>query len=183
MVGLASGVTAGDNMLFVALAPGSNVLNNYNSTSNPTVNDDSGDGYAIGSVWANKTLGRVYVCVDDSVGAAVWLYLGVEPTVYSQTYAGTITCDLSAREVIDVTLTGNVTDFGFSNGLDGKKYTLRLRQDGSGSHTVVWNSACRNSNDLSWPTVTSTASKLDYICFAYNSADGKYDILGVNQGF
>jgi len=42
------------------------------TNSVPTANDDSGDGYAPGSIWENSTTGRVYICVGNSSGAAVW---------------------------------------------------------------------------------------------------------------
>ena len=38
----------------------------------PTANDDSGDGYAPGSLWENSSTGRIYVCVGNNSGAAVW---------------------------------------------------------------------------------------------------------------
>lgn len=38
----------------------------------PTVTDDSDSDYSVGSVWANTTADEVYVCIDASVGAAVW---------------------------------------------------------------------------------------------------------------
>ena len=41
-------------------------------TSDPTVNDDSGDGYYAGSIWINESTGRMFVCTDASSGAAVW---------------------------------------------------------------------------------------------------------------
>lgn len=47
-------------------------LPKYNATANPTVNDDSGDGYSAGSIWFNTTTGRFFRCADASVGAAVW---------------------------------------------------------------------------------------------------------------
>lgn len=42
-------------------------------TAAPTVNDDSGDGYAIGDRWVDETNNKEYVIVDTTVGAAVWL--------------------------------------------------------------------------------------------------------------
>jgi len=42
------------------------------TNSVPTANDDSGDGYAPGSIWENSATGRVYICVGNSSGAAVW---------------------------------------------------------------------------------------------------------------
>jgi hypothetical protein len=52
---------------------GSAAINNYTATAAPTVNDDSGDGYAVGSVWIDVTNDKAYICVDDTLAAAVWL--------------------------------------------------------------------------------------------------------------
>ena len=38
----------------------------------PTVANDAGQGYAPGSHWLNNTNGRVYICVGNAAGAAVW---------------------------------------------------------------------------------------------------------------
>lgn len=42
------------------------------SASAPTVNDDSGDGYALGKCWVNTSTDVIYYLADTSVGAAVW---------------------------------------------------------------------------------------------------------------
>lgn len=47
-------------------------LNNA-TTSDPTVNDDSDDGYEVGSVWINATNSVIFTCSDATVGAAVWV--------------------------------------------------------------------------------------------------------------
>jgi len=44
----------------------------FTNTSNPGVGDDSADGFAPGSLWENTNTGRVYICVGNSSGAAVW---------------------------------------------------------------------------------------------------------------
>ncbi len=46
--------------------------NKFDATVAPTVNDDSGDGYAVGSFWHNITADDSYVCQDATVAAAVW---------------------------------------------------------------------------------------------------------------
>jgi hypothetical protein len=43
-----------------------------NATTNPSSSDDSGDGYSVGSMWIDITNDHVYICVDTTVGAAVW---------------------------------------------------------------------------------------------------------------
>ena len=47
-------------------------IHKLNATAAPTVNDDSGDGYVVGSQWIDVTADRAYTCVDNTLGAAVW---------------------------------------------------------------------------------------------------------------
>lgn len=48
------------------------LLDKVDATAAPTVNDDAGDGYSVGSKWVDVTNDKCYVCVDATVGAAVW---------------------------------------------------------------------------------------------------------------
>lgn len=47
--------------------------NNISATTAPVVGDDSADGYSIGSHWYDVTADEAYVCLDATVGAAVWV--------------------------------------------------------------------------------------------------------------
>ncbi len=51
------------------------ILDNFAAAVAPTVNEDSGDGYAIGSLWLDTTNDNIYMAIDVSVGAAVWEHL------------------------------------------------------------------------------------------------------------
>jgi len=53
---------------------------NYSATSAPVVGDDSADGYRIGSMWIDITNDEVYRCVDDAIGAAVWIGTTLQTT-------------------------------------------------------------------------------------------------------
>lgn len=46
--------------------------NNYVATTAPTVNDDTSEGYSVGSVWIDVTGDERYVCLDATEGNAVW---------------------------------------------------------------------------------------------------------------
>ena len=53
------------------------LLNDYapktnSTTSNPTVTDDVDSGYYIFSKWCNTTTDDVFICADNTSGAAVW---------------------------------------------------------------------------------------------------------------
>lgn len=49
------------------------ILNNYAATAAPTANDDSGDGYSVGSRWFDVTNDKVYECIDATPTAAIWI--------------------------------------------------------------------------------------------------------------
>lgn len=49
---------------------------NLSASADPTVNDDSGDGYGIGSFWFNTTASKIFICIDATVGAATWNEVG-----------------------------------------------------------------------------------------------------------
>lgn len=67
---------------------------NLSAAVAPSAVDDSDDGYSVGSVWIDTTTGKIYQCVDSSVGTAVWNELtddqtGVEITALLEALAGT----------------------------------------------------------------------------------------------
>lgn len=74
-------------------------LDKLDATSAPTVNDDSADGYSVGSVWVNVTADDVYFAVDVTVGAAVWRKMRYDTTAYLPLTGGTLTGDLIVPSV------------------------------------------------------------------------------------
>lgn len=45
---------------------------NYNGTRNPVYDDDSSEGYDIGSIWINTLTKKAFICTNAEVGNAVW---------------------------------------------------------------------------------------------------------------
>jgi hypothetical protein len=72
--GTANGVATLDSnsKLSVSILPNSIAKNNYIATVDPTVNDDSADGYSIGSEWKNSTNGKLFKCYSVTIGSAIW---------------------------------------------------------------------------------------------------------------
>jgi hypothetical protein len=71
--GDAFGTVKGGSVVAGYLASGADTLNNFAATTDPTVNDDSGYGYSVGSRWINvATSGKPFLCTDATLGAAVW---------------------------------------------------------------------------------------------------------------
>ena len=42
------------------------------SSSDPAASDDTGLGYAVGTIWTNTTSGQVFICTDASAENSVW---------------------------------------------------------------------------------------------------------------
>jgi hypothetical protein len=86
-------------------------LNNLAAAVAPTVNEDSGDGYSVGSRWIDTTADKEYVCLDASVGAAVWTETtgagGGAPTT-ADYLVGTAQGGLSAEIVVGATPGGEL---------------------------------------------------------------------------
>jgi hypothetical protein len=71
--------------------------NKLDATTEPTVTDDSGDGYDISSVWVDITSDKAYVCVDATEGAAVWKEITPISTTWEK--IGEVTLDAPAAQV------------------------------------------------------------------------------------
>lgn len=52
--------------------------NNLKSEENPTVKNDSREGYSVGSVWYNAKLHLLFTCVYDQPNSAIWLNTNVQ---------------------------------------------------------------------------------------------------------
>lgn len=78
LIGL--GTTANDGTGDTLRAAGAKINANFtelygrlvSAATDPTANDDSGDGYQVGTIWINTSTGVVFVARDVSAGAAVW---------------------------------------------------------------------------------------------------------------
>ena len=81
--------------------------NNTTAAALPTVNDDSASGYAIGSWWCFTVVDYYYICVDATVGAAVWNGPIVGVTAFTVNAAGAVmNSDFAAANQLLATSTG-----------------------------------------------------------------------------
>jgi len=60
---------------------------NLAAAAAPDADEDSADGYSVGSVWIDTTNDNMYVCVDATEAAAVWLHLNAAAAAHDHTGA------------------------------------------------------------------------------------------------
>lgn len=93
----------------------------------------------------------------------------------------TVTFDLSAGNVHQITLTASGWTFALSNATTGQVFSIRVLQDGTGSRTIgSWFTTIRWAGG-SAPTLTTTLNKWDwfgFVCTGTNTYDGF--VLGQN---
>ena len=57
----------------VGLGDVTNIKSKYDATGDPTVDNDTTEGYSAGSKWVNTTSEEEFVCVNPGDGVAVWI--------------------------------------------------------------------------------------------------------------
>jgi len=145
-----------------SIAVGITTVTNGTSGSPATViSNSSGLVGELGIATANQ-----YNCATSGVL--------VEPNVIFQAetvtpYSTTTIFDFCTFKSTAVTLTGNITTQTLANVVAGKAGTITFIQDGSGSHTTVWNSIFKFSGGVT-PTLTTTAGAVDILTYSCRSA-------------
>jgi hypothetical protein len=70
--GLEADVSAYAGVPLISGGTTSQIKYNHAAATAPTANEDSGDGYVVGSRWIDTTNDKEYVCLDNTLTAAVW---------------------------------------------------------------------------------------------------------------
>lgn len=92
------------------------------------------------------------------------------------TFGATTTFDFSTFINTAVTLTANITTQTLTNVKAGQAGQIRLIQDGTGSHTTVWNSIFKFSGGAT-PVLTTTANAVDAL--EYNCVSSTYCVASM----
>jgi hypothetical protein len=99
------------------------------------------------------------------------------------TDAATIATDASLGNHFRVVLGGNRTLGNPTNPTDGQKVVWELVQDGTGTRTITLGAAFALGTDISSITLTTTASKRDFLGAVYNSTASKWYVIAFTKGY
>lgn len=112
------------------------------------------------------------------------LFVGLRPSLVSDlTDEATVTIDASIAFHFRLTLGGNRTIANPTNGRDGQDILIELVQDATGGRTVTWGSEFSFSDDITEPTLSTTAGAIDLLLFLRNSPNAKWMCIGVSRGY
>lgn len=106
-----------------------------------------------------------------------------QPRITSPAYGATMSVNADSYDIIRVALTGNVSTFDLTGGVDGRKYIVEFTQDATGSRTVSFGSSIRFGTDITSATLSTTANKVDRLGLVYHSSSGKFDAVAFARGY
>ena len=133
------------------LADSGDALNKTDATSAPTTGDDSGDGYAVGSLWVDVTADKGYILADSTSAAAVWLE--ITPTSPSHTHA--------IDDLSDVDTTTSAPTSGQVLAWDGSSWAPATNTSPSLWATVVGDSGTTTANTTTDSLTVSGGEGID----------------------
>lgn len=110
------------------------------------------------------------------VGLVPWAPVGLTDTT-------TIATDASLGDYFRVTLAGNRTLGNPTNPTDGQKVIWEISQDATGSRTLTLGSNFALGTSIAAVTLTTTASKTDFLGAIYNSTAGKWRVVSFVKGY
>jgi hypothetical protein len=99
------------------------------------------------------------------------------------TDASTIATDASLGNYFRVTLAGNRTLGNPTNPIDGQKAVWELIQDATGTRTITLGTAFALGTTITAVTLTTTASKRDFMGAVYNSTAAKWFVIALSKGY
>jgi len=99
------------------------------------------------------------------------------------TDAATVATDASLGNHFRVTLGGNRTLGNPSNPTDGQRVIWELIQDGTGGRTITLDTAFALGTDITAVTLTTTASKRDFLGAVYNATLTKWLVIAFVKGY
>jgi hypothetical protein len=99
------------------------------------------------------------------------------------TDAATVATDASLGSYFRVTLGGNRTLGNPTNMVDGQRVIWEIIQDGTGTRTLALGSAFALGTDITSTTLTTTASKRDFLGAVYNSTAAKWYVIAFVKGY
>lgn len=137
--------------------------------SNPTVNSDDTQGYFVGSIWVNSSTREIFICSDNSTGAAIWnsFYRTHNEGNYS-TASGTNTYTVTLPCPIGTYTNGMTLAIYVPNGNTGAS---TLNVDGKGAKNIY-----KNGIDLVEGDIAPNSLNI----FSYNIVNDRFDLVAAS---
>ncbi|MFA7185130.1 MAG: hypothetical protein WC082_09565, partial [Victivallales bacterium] len=159
----------------VGLGNVANILDKLDATAAPTADEDSGDGYGVGSLWVDVTHDKSYICLDATSAAAVWREIAPPSIVKNSATLSNGTVSLDAYKDVYAISVSSATTFTFSTSnlpsLTNKVVTFELHINMTVVSTLTFPAS------VSWLDTPVFSSTGTYV-LVFRTSDGGTNWLG-----
>lgn len=167
---------------------------NYTAASNALSCGTSGGGGS-GTVThtGNLTAGQLVIgngtadekvdtgCSTDGAGTLTCVrFKAALPTALAP--GTTVTMDASVNNSFTLVPAQNFTLANPTNPQNGQKILLRIKQDGTGSRVITYDTKFRFGTGIATAVLSTGANKVDYLGFYYDSTDDRWDVVAFENG-
>lgn len=162
------------------------VLVNYglvSSTAGATPLDLDGGDLIAQNLTASGTVTTPALAVGEvTASGGVLASKRIAAGEVSASPSGTYATDASLGNQFNLSIGASLTLSDPTNGTDGQRLTWRIKQTAA-SLSLTLGSAFRFGTDITAAALSGVSGKTDYLTAIFNSADGKWDIVGFVRGF
>jgi hypothetical protein len=95
----------------------------------------------------------------------------------------TVALDASLSDTFTLVADQSFTLSNPTNPTDGQRIVVRIKQDGTGSRLITFDTKWRFGTDITAVVLSVAANAVDYIGAYYNATDDMWDILAVAKGY
>ena len=124
------------------------LINNYSATTNPGPTNDSSQGYTRGAECLNMSTLQPFTCVDDTVGAAIWIADAGAPQGAAANHNAAVTLTVAEMQaglitgtpvaaIAFTTPTGTAMDSGVTGPYVGQSIQFSIIDLGTSGNTIT----------------------------------------------
>lgn len=138
---------------------------------------------ATGSVSGVVSTSAQTLAGRKTLSGGVTLGASGNPAVSALSDGASIAVDASLGNHFRVTIAGNRTLSNPTNAVDGQRMVFEIIQDGTGGRTLALDTKFALGSDIFETTLSTTASKRDFIGCIYNSTADKFYVVSFVKGY
>lgn len=127
--------------------------------------------------------GKAVITAADAAAARTATGAAKQLAPVALTPDTTVAIDASLSDTFTLLADQNFVLGNPTNGTDGQRIIIRIKQDGTGGRTLTFDSDWRLGTDITAVVLSTDANKVDYIGAYYNSTDDKWDVLAFVKGY